>query len=196
LAAANRNINKEDTQMTHLASRFSGSFLLGVCLVTASACSSTPTPRSAGDFANALTTASKGRAPRSAADSANATTIAIDDAILRACHLSADAAYFPFDSARLESQDQRPLDAVANCFTHGELKGRSLKLVGRADPRGDDEYNMVLGQSRADRVGSALTRDGLERSRISETSRGDLDAKGHDESGWSKDRRVDVLLGS
>jgi peptidoglycan-associated lipoprotein len=120
----------------------------------------------------------------------------IDDAILRACHLGDDKAYFAFDSAHLESSDVRPLDAVAACFTHGALKGRSLKLVGRADPRGDEEYNLVLGQSRAGSVGLALKRAGLAPSRISSTSRGDMDAKGNDEKGWSKDRRVDVLLGS
>jgi peptidoglycan-associated lipoprotein len=96
----------------------------------------------------------------------------------------------------LEGGPANPIGAIAACFTRGPLKGRSLKLVGRADPRGDDEYNMVLGQSRADSVGAALSRDGLERSRMSSTSRGDLDAKGHDENGWSKDRRVDILLGS
>jgi peptidoglycan-associated lipoprotein len=122
--------------------------------------------------------------------------VAIDDAILRACHIDADKAFFPFDSARLESGAASPIGAVATCFTRGPLKGRSLKLVGRADPRGDDEYNMLLGQSRADSVGVVLSRDGLERSRMSSTSRGDLDAKGHDENGWSKDRRVDILLGS
>jgi peptidoglycan-associated lipoprotein len=123
-------------------------------------------------------------------------TVAIDDAILRACHISSDEAYFAFDSSKLESSDVSPLGSVAKCFTRGELKGHSLKLVGRADPRGDDEYNLVLGQSRADRVGAALSRDGLQRTRMTSTSRGDLDAKGHDESGWMKDRRVDILLGS
>jgi peptidoglycan-associated lipoprotein len=168
--------------------------LIGIFALTAAACSSTPAPKSARDTSTAPTRADA--APAAAHDSPTATTVAIDDAILRACHIKADKAYFAFDSAQLQSNNARPLDEVASCFRTGPLKGRTLKLVGRADPRGDGEYNLVLGQSRADSVGSALTREGLDRRRITSTSRGNLDAKGRDENGWSLDRRVDILLGS
>jgi peptidoglycan-associated lipoprotein len=170
--------------------------LVGVLALTVVACSSTPPSKSARDVLTSAPVAKTQTAPPPVRNSATTTTVAIDDAILRACHISDDKAYFSFDSANLESDAVRPLDAVATCFARGPLKGRSVKLVGRADPRGDEEYNLVLGQSRADSVGSALKRDGLERSRITTTSRGDMDAKGRDENGWSKDRRVDVLLGS
>jgi peptidoglycan-associated lipoprotein len=160
------------------------------------ACSSAPPAKSPESAALTPQTEKQEAAAAPARASAVATTVAIDDAIVRACHIEADEAFFAFDSSRLEGTAVNPLSAVATCFTRGPLKGRSVKLVGRADPRGDDEYNMVLGQSRADSVGEVLSRDGLERSRMSSTSRGDLDAKGHDENGWSKDRRVDILLGS
>ena len=179
--------------MTSSTFRSVATSLLGVCFTVA--CSSTPTPKSARDVSPAATVA-KAERPAPAQSSDTSANVAIDDAILRACHIRSDEAYFPFDSSKLESSDMSPLSAVAKCFADGPLKGHSLKLVGRADPRGDDEYNMVLGQSRADRVGDALHRDGLGRDRMTSTSRGDLDAKGHDESGWTKDRRVDVLLGS
>jgi len=168
--------------------------LTSVLALALTACSSTSPAKSARDVRSSPTQSDVPLAHASPA--ATATTVAIDDAILRACHIKADQAYFPFDSAHLESNDVRPLDEVATCFRTGPLKGRTLKLVGRADPRGDEEYNLVLGQSRADSVGSALTRDGLDRKRITSTSRGNLDAKGHDENGWSLDRRVDILLGS
>jgi peptidoglycan-associated lipoprotein len=172
-----------------------GIALVGACSLLVAACSSTRPPRSARDLP-ALAPVAQAKAASPAQNSATTTTVAIDDAILRACHISDDKAYFEFDSAHLESSAVRPLDAVAACFAHGALKGRTVKLVGRADPRGDEEYNLVLGQSRADSVGSALRRDGLDRSRITATSRGNMDAKGRDEKGWSMDRRVDVLLGS
>ncbi len=168
---------------------------LGACALVA-ACSSTPAPKTARESAPPAPPSATASAAARAPATEPPTTVAIDDAILRACHIGADKAYFPFDSSRLESQDARPLDAVATCFTSGPLKGRSMKLVGRADPRGDEEYNMVLGQSRADRVGAALRRDGVDHSRISSSSRGALDANGRDEHGWAMDRRVDVLLGS
>jgi peptidoglycan-associated lipoprotein len=179
--------------MTFSVTRSGTILLLGLCSSVAS--SSTPTPKSARDVSSPPAVANKEAATRARSSDTSA-NVAIDDAILHACNIRSDEAYFPFDSSKLESSDASPLSAVAKCFTDGPLKGRSLKLVGRADPRGDDEYNMVLGQSRADRVGEALQRDGLGRNRMTSTSRGDLDAKGHDESGWTKDRRVDVLLGS
>jgi peptidoglycan-associated lipoprotein len=53
---------------------------------------------------------------------------------------------------------------------------------------------VTLGQSRADAVGLYLAAHGLTRSRVSTTSRGALDATGHDETGWAHDRRVDIML--
>jgi peptidoglycan-associated lipoprotein len=69
-----------------------------------------------------------------------------------------------------------------------------MHLVGNADPRGTEEYNMVLGGARADTVKSFLRRDGLPDSRMATTSRGELDAHGTDEASWAKDRRVDLTL--
>jgi peptidoglycan-associated lipoprotein len=128
--------------------------------------------------------------------SSTMTQVHIDESILRACGIKADKAFFAFDSAKLEPGDSGPLKDIAKCFTAGPLKGRALRLVGHADPRGEHEYNMVLGQSRADSVGSFLRNKGLDSGRISTSSRGAMDATGRSESGWAEDRRVDVLLGS
>jgi|HubBroStandDraft_4_1064222.scaffolds.fasta_scaffold34857_2 peptidoglycan-associated lipoprotein len=123
-------------------------------------------------------------------------TISLSADIRAACGISDEDAYFAFDSATIESQDVRPLDAVARCFTTGPLKGRSMRLVGHADPRGSSEYNLVLGQRRADSVEGYLDHHGIAHSRVETTSRGSMDATGHDETGWTRDRRVDVVLGN
>jgi peptidoglycan-associated lipoprotein len=120
----------------------------------------------------------------------------ISEEVRRACGIPDDDAYFAFDSSSLLSADISPLDAVASCFTVGPLRGRSVRLIGHADPRGSSEYNLTLGQSRADSVEGYLGRRGLTRSKIGTTSRGSNDATGVDESGWAHDRRVDVMLGS
>ena len=86
------------------------------------------------------------------------------------------------------------LDQVATCFSSGPLKGRQLKLVGHADPRGSSDYNMTLGQSRADSVAGYVVGKGLDKSKTESTSRGAMDATGDNEPTWAKDRRVDVLL--
>jgi peptidoglycan-associated lipoprotein len=101
---------------------------------------------------------------------------------------------FDFDSSQLAGNDRDILQQVARCFTTGPLKGRSLSLVGRADPRGETEYNMNLGEARAMSARQYLAALGLENSRMSDTSRGALDATGHDEETWRRDRRVDVSL--
>jgi peptidoglycan-associated lipoprotein len=101
---------------------------------------------------------------------------------------------FDFDSSQLAGNDRDVLQQVARCFTTGPLKGRSLSLVGRADPRGETEYNMNLGEARATSARQYLAALGMDNARMSETSRGALDATGHDEETWRQDRRVDVTL--
>ena len=89
---------------------------------------------------------------------------------------------------------QDSLVALADYIKTGKLKGRSLLLVGHADPRGEDDYNMALGGRRADSVRNALQALDVEQNRLDVTSRGELEATGVDEAGWAKDRRVDVKL--
>jgi peptidoglycan-associated lipoprotein len=101
---------------------------------------------------------------------------------------------FDFDSTQLASADRDVLAQVATCLTTGALRGRSIALVGRADPRGETEYNLTLGESRATSVRKYLAGLGVDAAKMSETSRGELDATGKDEEGWHKDRRVDIAL--
>ncbi len=128
--------------------------------------------------------------------SAQSGSIHIADEILRACGIPDADAYFPFDSSRLDGKDLGPLNAVATCFSTGPMKGHSMKLIGRADPRGEVDYNMTLGQARADSVQKYVVNKGVDRSMAQSTSRGAMDATGTDEAGWARDRRVDIMLGS
>jgi peptidoglycan-associated lipoprotein len=118
----------------------------------------------------------------------------IDPAISKACGLSAIEAYFAFDSVQVRVEDGRTLEKVALCFAEGPLKGRTLRVVGHTDSRGADEYNMVLGLSRADTIGNFVKTHGLPGKQVQTTSRGKLDAQGSDDASWAKDRRVDLLL--
>ncbi len=120
--------------------------------------------------------------------------VVISDEIRAACGISDEDAYFAFDSAKIRQEDHGVLGKLATCFESGPLKGHVMRLVGHADPRGDDEYNMVLGGHRAESVRQYLEQHGLAKSRIETTSRGELDAKGYDEATWAKDRRVDIVL--
>ncbi len=127
---------------------------------------------------------------------ASGASVAISDEIRSKCGIPDADAYFAFDSSRLTDRDRNPLDLVARCFTSGPLKGRTVKLVGRADPRGQSDYNFTLGQGRADAVTRYLYTRGLDRSKAQASSRGAMDATGTDETTWQHDRRVDILVGN
>lgn len=122
----------------------------------------------------------------------------VDDAILKACNLKfsnqEEAPKFDFDSEQLSDAEKAVLEQVAKCLTTGPLKGRAVDLVGRADPRGETEYNMTLGAKRARAAHNFLAGLGVANDKLFDTSRGELDATGTDEAGWRKDRRVDVKL--
>lgn len=127
-------------------------------------------------------------------DNPNKGNIVISDEIKRLCKISDAEAFFAFDSANVRPQDKVVLKKLADCFSTGPLKGRRMRLVGHADPRGDEEYNRVLGQRRADNVKNAISGEGLASAQMETVSRGEDDANGTDDAGWAKDRRVDIVL--
>ena len=129
-------------------------------------------------------------------DDASKGNINISDEIKKACGISDAEAFFAYDSANIRPQDKAVLAKLATCFTTGPLKGREMRLVGHADNRGEDDYNMILGQKRADNVKSAIVSAGMTAAKALTTSRGELDSTGSDDASWSKDRRVDIVLGS
>ena len=118
----------------------------------------------------------------------------VSDEIKMACGITDAEAKFAFDSARVRRGDQPVLNKLVQCFTTGKLSGRTMRLVGHADPRGEAEYNMVLGGKRADNVRAYLVTQGLGNGQAETTSRGAMDATGQDEVSWAEDRRVDVIL--
>lgn len=123
--------------------------------------------------------------------------VSVSGDIATQCKISVEtgvAPTFAFDESSLTPEDQSVLAQVARCLTEGPLKGRAVRLTGRADPRGEIEYNMSLGAHRADSAGRYLQQRGVDRNHMTETSRGKLDAIGTDEAGWARDRRVDISL--
>jgi peptidoglycan-associated lipoprotein len=169
---------------------------VGVGTSVMSGCGDKPPAKTAADTKpESSATAAMPRLPEKAPDSPTASAVHISDEILEACGISKPDAFFAFDSANVRPDDARVLDQIAACFSNGKLKGRTLKLVGHADPRGGSDYNVTLGQSRADAVAGYIVSKGLDKAKTESTSRGAMDAVGSDEPSWSRDRRVDVLLG-
>ena len=125
-------------------------------------------------------------------------SLAIADAVIRQCQLRLttreDAPRFGFDDVELLPEDREALEQIAQCLTQGPLRGKQIRLVGRADPRGTEEYNLALGNRRAQSVSAFLARLGVPNGQLAATTRGDIDAAGSDETGWQQDRRVDLEL--
>jgi peptidoglycan-associated lipoprotein len=137
---------------------------------------------------------------RTMAPTVDTVGLSVSDAIARACGIASRAdgrkvaPSFEFDSAALAQEDRALLAEVARCLTEGALRGRSVTLVGRADQRGEPEYNLTLGGSRADTVKRYMVDLGVGREAMLATSRGEMDATGTNEATWAHDRRVDVEL--
>jgi len=140
--------------------------------------------------------ASQAEANQKPDDVPTRSNINISDEIKKACGISDAEAYFAYDSANVRPEDKAVLSKLATCFVSGPLKGRQMRLVGHADPRGEEDYNMVLGGRRADNIKAAIVEAGMTADKVATTSRGELDATGTDEASWFKDRRVDIVLGN
>ena len=76
----------------------------------------------------------------------------------------------------------------------GEHSDRKVRLEGNADERGSNEYNLALGQRRADSVMKMMVLGGAKASQLNAVSYGEEKPKatGHDEASWSQNRRTDI----
>src|SRR5438128_12616442 len=100
--------------------------------------------------------------------------------------------FFEFDSATLSKEAQEKLSNVANVLTaHQELK---VRIEGNCDERGSGQYNLALGQRRADSAKKYLATLGAGSGQISAISFGAEKPKalGHDEEAWRQNRRDDL----
>jgi peptidoglycan-associated lipoprotein len=167
-------------------------------LITVTAACSHSKPKLAAPPAPTGTAAAQPATPVEPAKAAVSPGIAASPDLLAQCKLQLESATkapkFGYDEFDLLPADRDVLDQVAQCVTKGPLHGKALRLTGRADPRGSQEYNLALGTKRAGTVASYLERLGVPTVQLVQTTRGDLDAKGVDETSWQQDRRVDLDL--
>lgn len=106
--------------------------------------------------------------------------------------LSRRSVYFDFDSYVVKDEF-RSLVAAHAKYLRDNANARVL-LQGNADERGSREYNLALGQRRADAVKYALTLSGAKEAQVEAVSLGEEKprATGHDEASWAENRRVDI----
>lgn len=100
--------------------------------------------------------------------------------------------HFDFDRADLTSGDQAKLQRVADALRGN--RATQIRIVGNCDERGTEEYNLALGQRRAETAKRYLVDLGVESSRIDTLSYGHerpLDPR-HSEEAWATNRRGEL----
>lgn len=102
--------------------------------------------------------------------------------------------YFDFDKFEIKPEYQNTITAFAN-YLKADAKAR-LVVEGNADERGTTEYNLALGQKRAEAVNKALSIVGVAGNRVEAISNGEEKprAAGSNETAWAENRRADLLL--
>jgi len=100
--------------------------------------------------------------------------------------------YFDFDSYVVKSDYQGLVELHATRLN--KLKNVSLRLEGNTDERGGSEYNLALGQKRAEAVAKSLESLGVQAGQVEPVSFGKERpaAEGHNEAAWAQNRRVEL----
>ena len=124
----------------------------------------------------------------SAADAAAAAAVAAAAAIPEVRSM-----YFPFDVDAVQDSDRAAIQA------HGAYLGKNkdvkVRVAGNCDERGSSEYNLALGQRRANNVKKLLVLSGAHASQIETVSFGKEKPRcaEHNEACWSQNRRADIV---
>ena len=180
---------------------------LGAAVVAAASCGGNPPPQTPTPNADSAAAAARARADSEAAAQAERDRQAREEADRVARQKTADSIaalgraseevrstlaamiHFDYDKSNIRSDDMGTLDQkVAILQANPDLK---IRIGGHCDERGSDEYNLALGNRRAQSAKQYLVSHGIDASRIETQSWGEEKplVDGHDESAWSQNRR-------
>ena len=167
--------------------------LLG-CLVLA-ACSSTPEPVQQSSVPARSESSQSARAPAApnTSNSAASSQNVRGDNTAAATVPSKNSVYFDYDSTVVKDEYSAVVTAHARYLSSGQQRG-SVRVEGNTDERGSREYNLALGQRRADAVKQRLTLMGVPANRIETVSFGEEKPRteGENESAFAENRRADI----
>ncbi len=102
--------------------------------------------------------------------------------------------YFEFDSSTITGEQVQRIETNADYLKDNlEVK---VRVEGNCDPRGTNEYNLALGERRAQSAKSYLINLGVAKAQLSTVSWGEekLLLFGHDEISWAQNRRDDFVI--
>jgi peptidoglycan-associated lipoprotein len=102
--------------------------------------------------------------------------------------------YFDYDSSDIREDARPALRSNADKLNAGGLG--TVTVEGHCDERGSTEYNLALGERRADAVKQYLVDSGVSGAKLDTVSFGEAKAavQGHDESAWKWNRRAEFVV--
>lgn len=107
--------------------------------------------------------------------------------------LARRSVYFDFDSYVVK-EEYRPVVEAHSRYLNSR-KNRKVIIQGNTDDRGGSEYNLALGQKRAEAVRKAMSLMGVSDSQMEAVSFGKEKprAEGSNEAAWAENRRADIV---
>lgn len=121
------------------------------------------------------------------------TTLSAEQAALQELQRAGMIIYFDYDRAEIKPEYVSVVAAHAKYLNAGT--GRKVRLEGHADERGSREYNIGLGERRAQAVRRALLLQGVTEEQLTTVSYGEERpaVSGGDEGAYAKNRRVELV---
>jgi peptidoglycan-associated lipoprotein len=190
----------ENTNMTRFRAPLLSALAAAALLV---GCSSTPlstdvAPVESRPTGTAQSGAGSTTGGASASGTAQSGVATVDLAASRAASAAAAAAnaprvvYFDFDSFVIKDEFKPAVDTHAKALAAD--KTRRMTIEGHTDERGGREYNLALGQKRAEAVLRSLALLGASEQQLEAVSFGEERPAdpGHDEAAWAKNRRAEL----
>lgn len=177
-------------------------------MVLAAACGSDPEPqpveptgRTAQEIADSIRADSIARAEQARLDSiaaaeaaAAAEQRAMEQRMAAARETLTRTIYFDYDEADITTQAEQILRAKLDILRNSPAV--RIRIEGHADERGTNEYNIALGNRRAESVRQFMTGFGIDQNRISIVSYGEDQpaAMGSSEAAWAQNRRAEFVI--
>jgi peptidoglycan-associated lipoprotein len=183
-----------DSENSHMRSIWTPAVTVCVAALLG-ACSSTPvTPTAAPAPAKPVAAAPAAPAQPAPAAASSVASVALPAYLDPKSPISQErSVYFAFDDYKVQPKYNGLIELQGKYLAdHAAVK---VRVEGNCDERGSAEYNLALGQRRADAVVKALELVGAHNGQLEAISWGEEKPKalGHDEAAWAENRRVDLV---
>src|SRR6185295_6267266 len=175
---------------TPLFAALAAALVIGGCATSGNDSASSTASGTAGSQSSATSSAAPAPAPAPSSQLSSGRSGNTSSA--RMGQPGARSVYYEFDKSDLAAEDRRLVEQHARYLRANP--NAKVRIEGNADERGSSEYNLALGQRRAEGVMKALRAGGVQEDRLEAVSYGKEKPKadGHDEKSWSENRRSDI----